>query len=400
VQPAASVSPGANTSDIDAQEQRTEEMIARLLESAVALEYSAADAPSGARRVASGIVISEEGDVLSVRIDPPSASSPVLARNASGRRLPAQWVAADPQTGLTLLKIAPKLARPAIPSPRGPRLGSLVLLIGNPFGLAHSVGRGSVSGLNRRVELGSRQLGGLIQVDAALHPGDSGALLADLHGGWLGVIRSGLAAPSEKEKDKEKRAREHDHDLGFAIPARDALWVADQLRTHKRVNRAYLGVTMLDPVPSDAPHAEPDGIVLASVLDDTPAGRSGLKSGDRLIALNDQPVRTPNDLTDRLDRIPADMDVTLDFLRGAGPAREHHRLTLRTTTRPLPDIEPIAKPSIASAPSPSSPKARSEEARPPLPREVADKIERLERRIDELEKRENANAVAPHNPQP
>ena len=66
-----------------------------------------------------------------------------------------------------------------------------MLLIGNPFGLGHSVSRGSISGLNRRVELGSRQLGGLIQVDAALHPGDSGALVADLHGGWLGVIRSG-----------------------------------------------------------------------------------------------------------------------------------------------------------------------------------------------------------------
>jgi serine protease Do len=355
--------------------------------------------------MASGVVISEDGDVLSVRIDPPASSSPVLARDASGHRLPAQWVAADPQTGLTLLKIAPKTTRPAIPSPKGPRLGGLVLLIGNPFGLAHSVSRGSISGLNRRVELGSRQLGGLIQVDAALHPGDSGALVADLHGGWLGVIRSGLAAPADKdkEKDKEKRAREHDHDLGFAIPAADALWVAGQLRAHKRVDRAYLGVTMHDrvalaPAP-DGRDAEPDGVILDSVLDDTPAGRSGLKSGDRLIALNDHPVRTSTDLTDRLDWTSADADVTLDFYRGAGPSRERRRLTLRTTTRPPLEPEPVKAP-IASSPPP---KAKSEETRPPLPlpRDVADKIERLERRIDELEKRETATAVAPSStPQP
>ena len=51
--------------------------------------------------------------MLSVRIDPPPATSPVVARVASGRRLPAQWVAADPETGLTLLRIAPDAARPA-----------------------------------------------------------------------------------------------------------------------------------------------------------------------------------------------------------------------------------------------------------------------------------------------
>src|SRR5438309_171379 len=77
-------------------------------------------------------------------------------------------------------------------------------------------------------------LGGLIQVDVALHPGDSGALVANLKGEWLGLVRSGLTTPDARKV--------RDHDLGFAIPARDALWVADQLRTHRRVDRAFLGV--------------------------------------------------------------------------------------------------------------------------------------------------------------
>src|SRR5262249_44352856 len=124
------------------------------------------------------------------------------------------------------------------------------------------------SGLDRRVDYGRTQLGGLIQVDASIHPGDSGALLADLRGGWLGVIRSGLSAPGpdtekprEKDRDKEgdgdkpQRAgggtsgREHDHDLGFAILAPDALWVAEQLRAHRHVDRAFLGVKMDLPTP-------------------------------------------------------------------------------------------------------------------------------------------------------
>ncbi len=383
-QVAAPVSGGADT--LDVLERRVSEVIDRTRESAVALEYTAADAPNGPRRVASGVVISQEGDVLSVRIDTPPSSSPVIARVASGRRLPARWIAADPETGLTLLKVAPQAARPAVPSPRGARLGIPVLVIGNPFGLAHSVSRGYVAGLGRRLELGPRQLGGLIQVDASLHPGDSGALLSDLQGGWLGVIRSGLASPTA-EGDRKGRDRELDHDLGFAIPARDALWIADQLRTRRRVDRAYLGVTMDLAAPASA--GEPDGAVLGRVLADTPGERAGLKSGDRVVALDGLPVRSPYDLTDRLDRTPADASITLDLLRGTGSKRLPVRLTFRTARRP--PFEP-SRPS----PSPSSSaKSRPADPRPPaLPREVTDLIDRLERRVDELEKERRESATA------
>ena len=241
---------------------------------------TAADAPSGTRRVASGVVINAEGDVLSIRIDAPPASSPVVARVASGRRLPADWVASDPETGLTLLKIAPDAARPAAPfAARG--------AAGHPRpGDRQPVRPGALGqpGARRRpgppAGTAPRQLGGLIQVDASLHPGDSGALLADLQGGWLGVIRSGLAPPSESDR----KGRDLDHDLGFAIPARHALWVAEQLRTRTRVDRAYLGVTMDLDAPAPPP-GEPDGAVLGRVLADTPGqahrpqgGRPGRRS--------------------------------------------------------------------------------------------------------------------------
>ncbi|GAC1474561.1 MAG: hypothetical protein NVSMB9_25160 [Isosphaeraceae bacterium] len=356
---------------LDMLEHRVAEAIDRVRQSAVALEYTAADAPSGTRRAASGVVISNEGEILSVRIDAPTATSPIRARVASGRWLPAHWVASDPETGLTLLKIEPGLARPAVPSSREARLGIPVLMIGNPFGLGHSVNRGFIAGIDRRLELGLRQLGGLIQVDASLHPGDSGALLADLHGGWLGVIRSGLASPVEGDR----RGREHDHDLGFAIPAADALWVASQLRAARQVDRAYLGVTMDHAAP--LPPEGPLGAVLGRVLADTPAERAGLKSGDRVVAIDGRPVRSPYDLTDRLDRTPADSEITLDLVPAAAPSVGNARLTLRTARRP--PFEPSRR---------SSPlvKSRGEDSPPTLSREVAERIKRLDRRIDELEK--------------
>src|SRR5262249_39368174 len=111
------------------------------------------------------------------------------------RRHAARWVAADPETGLTLLRVSPRAVRPIRAATQGPGLGSQVFVVGNPFGMGHSISRGHVAGLDRALELGRGQLGGLIQVQAPLYPGDSGAVVVDLRGDWLGLIRSGLATP-------------------------------------------------------------------------------------------------------------------------------------------------------------------------------------------------------------
>ena len=245
-------------------EQQMAAGMVRARESVVALEYTAAEGPAGSRRVATGVVINSNGDVLSVRIDPPSRSvSPsgtstegqisILARDASGRRHETQWVAMDPETGLTLLRIAPRAVRPIQIADTSPTLGSQVFVVGNPLGLGHSVSRGHIAGLDRALKLGSHQLGGLIQVQAPLYPGDSGAAVANLRGQLLGLIRSGLAIPVTANNRAER-----DNDFGFAIGAHDILWVADQLRSRGRVDRAYLGVR-LEPVTVEVPRPQPEG---------------------------------------------------------------------------------------------------------------------------------------------
>jgi S1-C subfamily serine protease len=361
---------------LEDQERRLAEAIVHARESVVALEYATADSPFEARRVATGVVINDAGEVLSIRIDPPPNTAPVVARDASGHRYPAKWLASDVETGLTLLQVKPGAARPIPTVLHGPQLGGEVLVIGNPFGLGHSVLRGHISGLDRRLELGSRQLGGLIQIAVALHPGDSGALVTNLRGEWLGLIRSGLALPAPR--------RIHDHDLGFAISADGALWVAEQLRSRGRVDRAYLGVR-IDPGAA----TEELGATLLGVIDASPASQAGLQTGDRIISLNGYAIESTGDLTDRLDRTLAGTEVVFELLRGTHT--EH--CVVHTTSRPptaakmptTPDPSTSSDPTPTSDPVPAAP--RGNDLRPSPPRELIERLERLEHRLEQLEKR-------------
>jgi serine protease Do len=299
----------------DQEDRWLSEAIDRARVSTVALEYNPGDPTL--RRVATGVVVTQGGDVISVRVEPREGRDreSIVARDSFGHEHPARFVAADPETGLTLLKVEAKDIRPIAPTARAALLGAAVFLIGHPYHLGQSVSVGNIAGLDRRVQYGPRPLGGLIQVQVALHPGDSGALLADRKGGWLGLIRGGLATPDAKD----------DNNLGFAIPAPDALWVAEQLLTHHRVDRAYLGIRF------GKESSEP-GARVSRVVPGSPAEKAGLLEGDRIVRLDAWPIRTRVDLTDRLDRIAADTEVTLEFARG--PASTSTQAAVRTTSRP------------------------------------------------------------------
>jgi S1-C subfamily serine protease len=520
-------------------EQRIVAAMARARESVVTLEYTASEAAAGTRRVATGVVINHGGEILSVRIDPPPAgpapgiardSAPIVARDASGRRHAARWVAADPETGLTLLRVSPRAVRPIRRAADAPRLGSQVFVVGNPFGMGHSVSRGHVAGLGRALGLGSGQLGGLIQIQAPLYPGDSGAAVVDLRGDWLGLVRSGLAipgagaamesgpstgpagpgrsaAPADAVRDPDEAVAgasapsEQDTAFGFAIPSGDALWVADQLRAHGRVDRAYLGVRLEPMIPGTralvmseppSPAAEPaagstdrrpgvapestmapvghdavppvtatgEGARLREVLAGTPAAAAGLRPGDRIVAVDGQSIRSPHDLIDRLDRIPAGATVRLSILRGDPPGLRPIELALQTTSRPSPavaslgagpppsgsgstrasvPVTPTASRSIPPAPTRSNPASlpardsarqpgpaatapathpdpalpdRARPVSPPpvpplnelrltLPRAVLERLEQLERRLEKLETFSTPSShpgAAPHHP--
>jgi len=412
-------------------ERRMAAGMGRARESVLALEYTAADGPADARRAAVGVVVDgDRGDVLSVRIDRPptppgepgGGPSPIVARDAFGRRHLARWIAADPDTGLTLLQIPAGVLRSIRVAEEGPALGSQVFVVGNPFGLGHSVSRGLISGLGRSLKLRDLRLDGLIQVQTPLFPGDSGAAVVNYRGHWLGQVRGGLAPSSDDPTAPPPASTSgRGNDLGFAIPAEEALWIASQLRERGRVERAYLGVRLAPDGGADAP----EGAGLREVLADTPAARGGLQPGDRVVSFDGRPTRSAVDLTERLDRTPAEKYVRLEVLRGDGPDRQQRSVWIRTTQRPdpaapalasSPAAPPLVVPTSAVAPGPPAagdekpatpapapepapspqpspladpiPPPRAEELQVALPRAMAERLDQLERRLERLERAE------------
>jgi S1-C subfamily serine protease len=157
------------------------------------------------------------------------------------------------------------------------RVGSLVVAVGNPLGLAGSVTAGVVSALGRSMPARGRSTARLIedviQTDAALNPGNSGGALADAHGHVVG-INTAVAGIG----------------LGLAVPINATTnRIVYQLMHDGRVRRAYLGLVS-SPAPVPPAWASRTGqqtaLRVVEVVDSSPAAVADLHRGDLVLAVN------------------------------------------------------------------------------------------------------------------
>jgi S1-C subfamily serine protease len=170
-------------------------------------------------------------------------------------------------------------------------VGSLVVAVGNPLGLAGSVTAGVVSGLGRslpaRGRRSARIIEDVIQTDAALNPGSSGGALADSRGRVVG-INTAVAGMG----------------LGLAVPVNPTTHrIIAALLHDGRVRRAYLGLVS-SPAPLPAAWAERTGqrtaLRVVEVVEGSPAALSGLRRGDMVLALDTVPLGDAQSLQRRL----------------------------------------------------------------------------------------------------
>lgn len=270
-------------------------------------EFGGGGVPSIPRRPqaqGSGFVISPDGFVVTNN-HVVSGASKIQISFDDREKLDATLVGTDPRTDIALLKIDnPKKPLPAVRFSSKPvRVGDWVLAVGNPFGLGGTVTAGIVSALSRDIGSGPYDF---LQIDAAVNKGNSGGPTFNLDGEVVGV-NTAIYSPSGGNVG-----------IAFAIPAKTAGEVVEQLRTNKTVSRGWLGVK-IESVDEDKAASlglkETRGALINELTPGGPAAQSTLRAGDVVLSVNGAPVENSRDLARKIAEFAPDTNVDLEVMR-------------------------------------------------------------------------------------
>ncbi|WP_169056354.1 S1C family serine protease [Bacillus pumilus] len=221
-----------------------------------------------------------------------------------GKTAKGKLVGADPLTDLAVVEISSshvtKVA--ALGDSSSLRAGETVIAIGNPLGedLSRTVTQGIVSGVDRTVSMntsaGESSIN-VIQTDAAINPGNSGGPLLTTDGKVVGITSMKISETGVEG-------------IGFALPINDVKPIADQLLAKGKIERPYIGISMLDldQVPDiyqketlGLKNSQLDqGVYIKEIAAGSPAAKAGLKSEDVITAINGKQIKTGSELRHEL----------------------------------------------------------------------------------------------------
>lgn len=261
--------------------------------------------PQRVSNLGSGVIVSSDGYILTNH-HVVEAADEIQVSLPDGRNLPAELVGTDPETDLAVLRVKQTgLDAITFAKPDSVQVGDVVLAIGNPFGVGQTVTMGIVSGLNRS-HLGINTFENFIQTDAAINPGNSGGALVDAAGNLVG-INTAIFSRSGGNLG-----------IGFAIPVSLAKQVMQQIITHGGVTRGWVGIEVQDITPEIADsfnlHST-EGALIAGVLRGGPADKAGIRPGDVLVKVNDQPVADSSSLLNLIAALPPGKQASLSLIR-------------------------------------------------------------------------------------
>jgi len=254
----------------------------------------------------SGVIIATNGYIVTNNHVVDGATQLEVSLS-DGRKFPATLVGTDAATDLAVIKVdADGLAAAELGTSNDLKVGEIAIAIGNPVGseFQRSVTQGIISGLNRVLRVGDQTLQ-LIQTDAVINPGNSGGPLANVRGQVIGINALKLSTAAVEG-------------MGFAIPIDVARPVINDLIAKGRVQRAYLGIWLIDK--SVAPQYDiklERGIYVADVAAGGPAGRAGIRKGDIILAIDSKEIDTADDFKLAIGQHRAGDRVEMTVLRGS-----------------------------------------------------------------------------------
>lgn len=262
------------------------------------------------RGYASGVIVSSDGHILTSN-HVVAESEQMAVRLFDNTTYPARVVGVDAMTDIAVVKIErAKLNAAEFADSDSVRVGDLVLAIGGPFGLDHTVTNGMISAKHRSVR-GVTNFEDFLQTDAAMNPGNSGGPLVNMRGQIVG-INTAIVSHSGTNSG-----------VGFAIPANIVKSIADSLIKNGHFPRGYLGTALQDLTPelSRSFHfTQNDGALVGDVSKGGPAEKAGIEPGDIIVQFNTKPIGNSAQLRSLVAQTAPHSKVHLGLFR-AGVSR-------------------------------------------------------------------------------
>ena len=233
----------------------------------------------------SGFIISEKGIVITNNHVIQGAED-ILVRVNGDKEFKAKVIGADPGMDLAVLQMQTdeKFKPVKFGDSDKARIGDWVIAIGNPFGLGGTVTSGIISARNRSI--GLTRYEDYIQTDASINQGNSGGPLFNMDGDVIGINTAILG-------------RSGSIGIGFSIPSNSAKIVIDQLIEFGETKRGWLGVRIQN-VTKEIADVEglgkPRGALVASVAENSPSDKAGVKAGDIILEFNGEKINEMKEL--------------------------------------------------------------------------------------------------------
>ena len=257
------------------------------------------------RSLGSGVIVDDAGHIVTNHHVIANADS-ISVQLEDGRVAEAHIVGRDPDTDLAVLKINLS-PLPVAVFGRSDQLkvGDVVLAIGNPIGLTHTVTHGIVSATSRQ-QLGIAPLEDFIQTDAPINFGNSGGALVDSSGALIGINTAIVAKNLGVEG------------IGFAIPVNMVRGVLSDIIAHGRVIRGWIGIVPEDITDEQAAQLglAQGGVLIANLYVGSPAQEAGLQPGDLIQTIGGTALRSAQDALARIAGEKPGATLAIKVLRG------------------------------------------------------------------------------------
>jgi len=234
----------------------------------------------------SGVIIDEDGHIVTNNHVIADAEK-IFVTLSDGRKVTAKVIGTDPKTDIAVIKIQAEHLHPArFGDSDNMKVGYLVMAIGSPFRLDHTVSHGIISATERHNVIDDIEYEGFLQTDTPINPGNSGGPLINTRGEIIG-INTAIATESGGNMG-----------VGFAIPSNTVKAISDRLKTGRPIVRGYLGVAIspLELEVASSYGLDDTAVLVSGVAEGGPALKGGLKEGDVLLSVDGKRVHSSEEL--------------------------------------------------------------------------------------------------------